>query len=117
MELDENILRKNGDIQESDITHKLNFSNSDSSSEEEELEGHIKEGYVKHSRTPSGTNLTDIVQDIRTIFSSVSKRKREDYSGEKAPKSPVINSQWRQPTVKGGDSELGESAKILQGYK
>ena len=46
---------------------------------------------TKHSRTPSGTELTDIVEDIRTIFSGLNnnKRKREDHSGDKASKAQI----------------------------
>ena len=66
----------------------------DSGTNEEEnsvLNLSIEEDHIraeKHSRTPSSTVLTDLVDDIRTIFSNLGatpKRKRES-SGDKTTK-------------------------------
>ena len=68
--------------------------------ESEEEEGPPFTKQEKHSRTPSGTVLTDIVEDIRTIFDSANqkgKRKRSEESVYKATKvftlSPECDSQ------------------------
>ena len=88
-------------VQDNELKGQLDFNNSiileesDSDSEFTQQDSKLNKNKVdKHSRTPSGTNLTDIVQDIRTIFSTVEKPKRKrQESGDSPNNSTNISSQ------------------------